>query len=1048
MKFYILKTNKIIAGVMFMLFLAVNYTYADSKDFERNIYQPDYGSQIDKYVSGKVVDPKGNPVIAATIIINNTSDGTITDMEGYFVLKANVGDVLEVSCVGYETITYTITKIDCVITLKEKDLEIEDVVVTGYGNVNRKSFAGSSSVVDTEKVKDTPTVSIENRLAGSVSGITITSSNGLAGSMPSIRIRGMGSINADNEPLYVIDGVVALSGNCGNIDYSAGGTSVMSTINPNDIASISVIKDAAAASLYGSRAANGVIVITTKTGSAGKTKFNFSSSCGISNFATEYRETLDGESRKEVLYLGLYNYGVYKADMTESEATAFADSKIGEYATEPWSGWTNWDDYLFQTAVSQNYELSISGGDINTRFYSSVSYVNQQGVVEITDYERFTGSLNLSHRTGKLTFDFSTKLASSLKELCLESTYYINPILQAACFFSPSDYPYNEDGSVNITNGFINASSPLNNPALAYEQAAAYNRVKRALINTSVKLDLTENLYIKETVSYDYLISNDDDWSSSLTDTGATCDGARMIVNSTAKKFNSQTMINYNRVFGDNHNHVFSALGAYELEDYRCDYYALYGYYFPDDTKNEICNAAETSSSSSYSEFAMISFVAKTDYTFDDRLYFGASFRRDGSTSLSPDTRWGNFWSMSSYWKISNERWFKDSNLSDIFSDAKVRASYGVNGTQPSGNLSWLGYYSLSNTYNGSSASYEVQLDNDQLTWEKNYATNIGIDFTAFSKLNVVIDLYNRDTKDLILEAPVSPISGYSSYLSNVGAMNNKGIDLEISYDAIRKKDFSLNLGFNISKNKNTLVSLNSGVSEMYDSYSSYMLYKVGSSFYSYSLYEVAGVDALTGLQLYYVNETDENGNIINPSATTTDITEANKKIFSNVSPTVTGGITGNMSWKNIDMNFTMSYSLGGHCYDGLSWLYGSGTTSVYYGQVPAFYDIDDMWSGPGDTSATLPAFTYGNTVSFSASDRLYSTDHLRLKNFVVGYNFTPEKISKLGLNKLRVYVSANNLFTIKDKDIPFDPEVPVNGVVWASTPAMRTIVAGVDISF
>lgn len=1023
-----------------------NYSYANSTHSEINIYQADYSGQIEKYVSGKVVDAKGKPVIAATIIINGSSEGTITDMEGNFVLKAKVGDIFEVSCMGYETITYTVEKEECIITMAERDLEIEDVVVTGYGNVNRKSFAGSSAVVDTEKLEDTPTVSIENRLSGSVSGITITSSTGLAGSVPTVRIRGMGSINAGNDPLYVIDGVVVLSGNCSGVDYACGGVSAMATINPNDIASMTVIKDAAAASLYGSRAANGVIVITTKSGSAGKTKFNFSSSCGISDFAVDYRTTLDGESRKEVLYLGLYNYGVYKANMTESEATAFADSNIGTYATEPWSGWTDWSDYIFRTAISQNYDFSISGGDINTRFYSSVSYVNQQGVSEITDYERLTGNFNLTHRSGRLTYNLSTKLASSEKEICSESTYYKNPIMQAAYFFTPSDYPYNEDGTANSTTGFTNAFSAYNNPAVAYEEADSYNTVKRALINANVKLDLNKNLYLKQTIAYDYIVSTNDDWHSLLTDVGAANNCVRAIDELIIKKFNTQTMINYNKNFGDNH--VFSALGAFELEDYRDDFYYFEGFDYPDDTKKSICNAAETYAYSNYSEYGMISFVAKADYTYDNRLYLGASFRRDGSTRLSPDTRWGNFWSTSAYWKISNEKWFSDSNLSKIFSDAKLRASYGVNGTQPSGNLSWVGYYSLTGSYNGSSASYEAQLDNDQLTWEKNYATNIGIDFTAFSKVNIVLDYYNRDTKDLILDAPVSSLSGYSSYQTNIGAMNNKGIDFEINYDAINKKDFSLNLGFNISKNKNTLIALNSGVTEMYDTNYTYIVHSVGSSFYSYSLYEVAGVDALTGAQLFYVNETDENGNIINPSATTTDVTEANKKIYSNVSPTVTGGITGNMKWKNVDMNFTMSYSLGGHSYDNADMLYGNGATTLYVGQVPTFYDIDEMWSGQGDTSATLPAFIYGNSASYYATNRLYSTDHLRLKNFVVGYSFTQDKISKLGLSKVRVYVSGSNLFTIKDKDIPYDPEVAENGVTMFNTPPMRTLVAGIDISF
>ena len=320
------------------------------------------------------------------------------------------------------------------ITLKSDAEVLEEVVVTGYGNFKKSSFTGSASNVSTEKLQDIPTVSVQDRLAGSVSGVQITSTSGQPGAVASVRIRGMGSINASNEPLYVIDGVPMLNGNVSEFSYADSGNSLMATLNSNDIESMTVIKDAAAASLYGSRAANGVIVITTKKGASGKTKINLRADWGLSNMAINYRPILNGEDRREILHLGLANYALNNGN-DEAAAKAFADKNIEDFAARPWSGYTDWKDVLFRNGSHQNYEVSAQGGSEKTRFYTSFAYTKQEGITNVSGYERFTGRANVTHQANRLTLEANTMFTNSTQNVNNEGTSFASPILTISSDF-------------------------------------------------------------------------------------------------------------------------------------------------------------------------------------------------------------------------------------------------------------------------------------------------------------------------------------------------------------------------------------------------------------------------------------------------------------------------------------------------------------------------------------------------------------------------------------------------------------------------------------
>ena len=361
-------------------------------------------AQTSKVTGVVTSEEDGLPVVGASIMVKGTTIGTVTDLDGKFTLPnvPSSAETLLISFVGMKQQEVAV-KPHVVVVLHPDSEILDEVVVTGYGNFKKASFTGAASTVNTGNLENVPVISVEEKLSGSVPGVSLSSSSSNPGAVSSIRIRGMGSINAGNDPLYVIDGTPVTSGNVSEFTYSDAGTNILATLNTNDIESITVIKDAAAASLYGSRAANGVIVITTKSGSQGKTKVNFRSDWGFSNMAINYRPQLSGDERRELLWTGLKNYGLYGQGASEAEAAAFADSNIDSFAAKPANGWTDWKDELFKTGGHQNYQVSVSGGGQNTQFYSSLSYTKQDGIIQNQGLERFTGNANLTHTFKRLT---------------------------------------------------------------------------------------------------------------------------------------------------------------------------------------------------------------------------------------------------------------------------------------------------------------------------------------------------------------------------------------------------------------------------------------------------------------------------------------------------------------------------------------------------------------------------------------------------------------------------------------------------------------------
>lgn len=989
-----------------------------------------------KIVSGVVISAEDNqPVIGASVVAKGFAGvGAQTDIDGKFSFTApSAATTIVVSYMGMQSREVAITP-NMRIVLQPDSKLLEEVVVTGYGNVRKSSFTGSATTISSKTMKDIPTAKLEDKLSGAIAGLNISQNSGQPGGTATLRIRGMGSINAGNEPLFVIDGIPMMNNNAAEFSYSGSGSNMLSMINSNDIESISVIKDAAAASLYGSRAANGVIVITTKRGQTGKTRFSFKADWGFSDMAINYRPVLNGEKRRELLKLGLENFILYKQGGTPEDAKAFAESKIDNYAPMPWTGsYTDWRDILFRKGFTNNYELNVTGGNDKTKFFTSLSYMGQQGITKASDFDRFTGNVNITHKDGRFGLNAKTMFALTDQNVNGEGTGFSSPIMAIAMSVSPSSYPYNKDGSYAKYFPAINGHNPLQ----VLDINVNNNRMTRILPSIEFTYDILPGLQFKEAVGYDYLSTQQKVWWDPRFGDGQAAQGVMQRINSEWIKTNTQSQLIFNKDF-DKHN--VNALVGFESEDRVYKYIYANGSKYPTYTKNEIENAGDSRASSGTEGFRMLSYLGKLDYNFDSKYFLGGSFRRDGSSRLSKDSRWGNFWSVSGSWKISSEEFMQE--MKSVLDDLRLRASYGINGTLPSGNYDHMSLYKFGYNYLGKAGMRETDLGNKNLKWEKNNAFNIGLDFSLFRRVSVTFDFYNRLTTDLLMYKPISQTTGFLRELQNLGEMRNTGFELEIRSQNINKENFRWSTTFTFAHNKNKLLKYDGEQTRIKDGR---IVHEVGKPYYGFNLIEYKGVDEKTGMPLYVKNTENADGTL--DKSLTTNAAEAQPITLDKYpDPKLTGGIINTLNMGPVDMAFTFTYSLGGYVYDNVRWIHSDGGGFMYFGNIPDSYDVDKMWKKPGD-KAELPVFMFGNQDVHS--DRwLFSTNHMRLKNLTLGYTAPKSLTNKLGIESLRVYTSANNLLTFKSKGLKADPEVPIGGLVMFETPPLKTITFGVQLGF
>jgi TonB-linked SusC/RagA family outer membrane protein len=977
----------------------------------------------------------GLSIPGVSVIIKGTTIGTTTDFDGKYTIATEEGQTLVFSFVGMKT-TELLANTDVInLVMESESIGMDEVMVVAYGVVKKSSFTGSASTVDADRLQDTPVTSFEKALSGNIPGLTVSSVSGQPGASTEIRIRGIGSFSADQNPLYIIDGVAVTTTSTGST-YSGeeGSTQTpLSTINPADIASVTVLKDAAAASLYGSRAANGVIVITTKQGKSGKTKFNFSTSHGITDLAMDNFETVSGKDFIMLQREGLMNNAADNGK-TGQAAIDYTDGVMNNYYPTPENGkFTNWNDALMRQGEIHNYELSASGGDEKTTFFASVSANQTDGIARNSDMERVTGRVNLSHKaTDKLSFTTNLSFGSVKQNIALGGSYYANPFFASRQLMLPTDLVKNADGSYTDESTF-----GYYNMVREYSLNERSSDTWRNTINTSVQYKIIDGLTFKSTFAYDWINTDNLNYSNPTSRSGSANKGEVWKNNRKMKVMTSSTILTYDKTIAENHH--FNVLAGYELESENRTSLTAEGYNVPEGIQvND--GASKPNAVGGYDDTAkLLSYLGKIDYDFMNKYYVSASIRRDGSSKLGADKRWANFWSASASWRLSQEEFVSDLTWLD---DMKVRASYGTNGTLPQGYFEHMALYGV-NAYNSQPAINYGQIANPNLSWEESKNLNLGVDFRVFDRYSGSFEYFVKNTESMLMDVPLSRVTGFSSMMQNIGEMQNKGWEFVLDAAVLRDTELKWDVSFNISHYKNEITKLSNGEAIFDFPY----IRKEGEAYNTFYLRDWAGVDSDNGDGLWYVIDADgkrakdENGQVMK----TNNPSKAAKAIVGKADPDFTGGIYNNLMYKGVSLNFLFNFSVGGDIYNHAAYsMMGDGnapTANIMENQL-------DRWQKPGD-KARNPRRTWNadTKTNWNSSRRILDNDYIRLKSLTLGYNLPKAIVEKANLGNVKVYFSGSNLLTFSSQD-EVDVEQAVHGSTTWEIPTTKSYTFGVNIGF
>jgi TonB-linked SusC/RagA family outer membrane protein len=1007
-------------------------------------------SQQGRTATGRVEDQSGAPVVGATVISGRSA--TTTDREGAFTLPGVATDgEITFSFLGMVSTNARWEGTPLVVVMQNDATAIDDVIVTGLGSIRKSAFAGSVSSMSTGNYKDVPVGNATSLLAGTVSGVTVASQAGGPGSTNDIRVRGFGSFSASNSPLYVIDGVPVPSGSAGlSTSSNPANLDVMATISPSDIESMTVIKDAAAASLFGSRAANGVILIVTKSGKQGKARVTLRQDYGFTDFAYNYRENLQGDERRQFIYDAMIRRARFRDNKNEADAKAYADANIDKAAPKPWNGqWEDWKKLLFRTGTSANTEVSISGANDKVSYYTSLGYLDQQGVTYIQGLKRYSMRTNVDYQA-RQNLKTGTKLSFSktMQDYGMDNMAYNSPMYSYYHKLTDSDAAKLEDGSYNralLSNG-------RSNPLAAQDWDINNREVQRMLGSIYAELTLATDLKLRSTLSYDLISLKEYDYSDPRGSGAVGENGSFTKEMRDSYQITSNTHMQWTKQFGERHN--FDALLAYEVSEGGYDYLGATAKNFLNPDLYQTSNGDVSSASGSVAMWRMASYISYANYNYDNKYYLSANYRLDGISRLVRANRWGSFWSASAAWRFSSES-FMD-GLRDVIDDARVRVSYGQNGNQPTGWYAGLATMSLE-TYNGQPAMIASSPVSSSLVWEKNGNLNVGLDLSLLNnRINFTAEYYTRKTTDLLFSSPQSYTSGFASRFMNVGNIRNSGLEFTLESRNIQKKDFSWNTTFTLTTNKSTVLKLDG---EQDQFISGAHIRKVGMGYYNYHMVEFAGINPANGNGVFWINGDKgrkPGDHWLNADGTlntdlATEKQSAARTIITGKSsvPKVSGGLSNTLRYKMLDLSFLVTYSLGGWSQDYASQKsrtagYGSAAP---FNQIPRYYL--DGWKQPGDVTQ-IEGWFYGNAndeMTNSSTARLHSTDHLRLKSLTLGVSLPSPLAQKIGLERMRVYASGMNLLTLA-KYKEYDPETPLDGEVGYQTPPMKSMTFGLELVF
>lgn len=635
-----------------------------------------------------------------------------------------------------------------------------------------------------------------------------------------------------------------------------------------------------------------------------------------------------------------------------------------------------------------------------------------------------------------MTLGANILFSSVNQDVYSEGFTYTSPFYSSRSAVTPSDPVYNEDGTWN--RALIRIGD--RNPALANEYDSQREYVTRTFNTIYGQYEFIKDLKFKTTFSYDYITTKGKDWADPRTSNGDDINGGMSKKFYERRKMMWGNQLTYKQTFANVH-HLDELLG-YEIDDQYRDYLSGYATNFATPDKNDISNGKKTESvGGSDSRTRMVSYIGRVNYDYDNKYFLGLSYRVDGSSRLQRSHRWGNFWSVSGAWRIIDEDFMKP--VSDWLTDLKLRASYGVNGTLPSDYYGYMALSSLSDGYNEQPAIIISQLANDNLKWETNYNLNLGLDFSLFNRVNVTLEYYLRNTKNLLMDSPVSMTTGFSSYLMNVGQLRNQGVELEINSTNFKTKDFEWKTTFNLSHNTNKVVNLDGDQTEIV---SGTQIHKIGHSYRTFYMIEFAGINPENGNPQFYKNDLLEDGSY-NKEITENASEAKSIMLDKHAEPNVTGGLYNSFRYKWFDLSFLFNYQFGGWSYDTWAQKTEHGGYDME-ANIPTYYA--DSWKKPGDVTKYEQFYEKKSSVAMhkiTNSRRLHSTDFLRLKTFTLGFTLPKQWLSSVGLSNARIYMSANNLWTWAAWDY-YDPESVVNGSATQATPPLKTVTFGLNVNF
>ncbi|MBC6491614.1 SusC/RagA family TonB-linked outer membrane protein [Flavihumibacter stibioxidans] len=973
-------------------------------------------------ITGRVTDAEGQPVANASVVVKGTSTGTTTKDDGtYSITIPADARILVISGIGYADLEQRIGAGNIInVAMTSSDKALQEVVVVGYGTQKKADLTGAIATVKGPELENRPFTSVDKALQGMVPGLQSVSASGAPGANQAILIRGVSSITASNSPLWVIDGVPINSGDASRLQTSAN---LLSTLNPNDIESISVLKDAASQSIYGSRAANGVIIVTTKKGKSGKTKFRFDTEIGQSEIAYKndrYRP-LTAEEYFTVAREGLVNVGSTNVD------GVLAGRGFGNGVD------FNWYDAITRKADQRQYNFSMSGGTDKTTFYFSAGHFFQEGTTINSQLKRNNGNIRLTHKaTDRLTFNININAGHVSQRAPLAGGAFGNPVL-SAYFLLPSRAATNADGSWNYSVG------GLHNTVALSEIDKRYLRQTSLRGSGTMEYKILDNLRFKSSYGTDYNLLEEDQYNNPFHGDGVASGGRAFAYYTRYFNWVWTNTLDLQQDLTRNGDLSMNAQVGYESQKSQGYFNSTQAQDFPPTLRltYPAVGARPTTASASISDYTFVSQFGSVNFNYQNKYVLSGSFRRDGASRFGANNRYGNFWSVGGSWNVDQENFMKNV---DFITQLKLRASYGVNGNAGIGNYDWLPLYGYGNNYNQAPGSAPSNVGDSSLTWELNKPFNVGLDVSVLkSRLNVSVDYYIRKSEDLLLNVPLSATTGFTSATRNIGAMENKGIELAVNAIPVKSANFSWIVDFNLASNRNKVTSLPGG-SDIADPNTGLQLIRQGESIKSYYLREWAGVDPANGDPLWYTDNTHAATTNVYPGA-------GARTIVGNALPKYFGSLNNSFRYKDFSLDVQLYYNFGNYVYD--TW----GSYYVGAGFGAAFQKVArvlDRWQQPGDVT-DIPKYVEGGNKNFQSASTFFMNqgDFIRLRNLQLGYDLSKLVSSKLKITSAMFYVRGTNLFTwVKDKNLAFDPEQGTSSTTNLNVFIPKTITAGVNISF